>query len=202
MNKHYFSSQLQYYLLTRKKKPPEGFSFIETMVAMTILSIAFAVNLQFLLLLKVENLDQKITIGAVSLSKEILEGIRYDFKDDLNATPQFIQTSTLTIPTPTTIVKTNINRIGTTTFQLSDDRKNDFGGYKYKVVINICSNDDPNITNNVVSNCLTNTASNIRYIIVQIKNPKVIKYEDNKTTADQEYVYYTAQTIFTTLQKK
>lgn len=196
MNKPYFHTKLKYYLLTNKKKPPEGFSFIEVIIAMIILSIAFAINLQFLLLLKVENLEAKITTGAVSVSKEIIEGIRYNFRENLNTTPTFRQTPTLTTP----IVRTTINNMGETTFELSEARKADFGGHKYKVVVNICSN-EPTITNNVVDNCQTNAASNTRTIVVQVKNPKVISSNNNETITDEEHVYYTAQTTFTALQR-
>lgn len=195
MNKPYFHTKLKYYLLTNKKKPPEGFSFIEVIIAMIILSIAFAINLQFLLLLKVQNLESKITTGAVSVSKEIIEGIRYNFRENLNTTPTFRQTPTLTTP----IVNTTINNMGPTTFELSDARKADFGGYKYKVVVNICSN-EPTITNNVVDNCQTNAASNTRTIVVQVKNPKVISSNNNETITE-ERIYYTAQTTFTALQR-
>lgn len=206
MNKPYFHTKLKYYLLTNKKKPPEGFSFIEVIIAMIILSIAFAINLQFLLLLKVENLEAKITTGAVSVSKEIIEGIRYNFRENLNTTPTFRQTPTLTTP----IVNTTINNMGSTTFELSDARKADFGGYKYTVVVNICSNDDIQFEDNdgdnnkEVTNCQTNTASNTRTIVVQVKNPKVISSNNNETineTITEERIYYTAQTTFTALQR-
>ncbi|BAQ60595.1 hypothetical protein GM3708_1001 [Geminocystis sp. NIES-3708] len=192
MTKHNFFSQLKYYFFTHKKKSPEGFSFIETIVAMTILSIAFAINLQFLLMLKVQNLEQKITTGAVSLSKEILEGIRYDFRETFDTIPKF-RTKT-------------INKLGSTIFQLTDNEKKDFGGYKYKVVVTICSNEYPAINNNnVISNCGSNAASNIRSIIIQVTHPKIIKYTYDKNTGQStsttsEQVYYTAQAAFTRLK--
>ncbi|WP_083879522.1 type IV pilus modification PilV family protein [Geminocystis herdmanii] len=141
MTKPNFSSQLKYYLLTHKKKPPEGFSLVEIMVAMTILSIAFAINLQFLLLLRIQNLEQKVVTGAVSLSREILEGTRARWNTTVETIPQFRQTPTSVTP----IVTTNLNNPGTTTFALSEGRRKDFGGYKYNVVVNICSNEDPTI---------------------------------------------------------
>lgn len=182
MTKHYFLPQLKYHLVTQKKKQQQGFSFIETMVAMTILSIAFAMNLQFLVLLKIENINQEIKTGAVSLSKEILDGLRYQFRDNFTSTLKFRNTT--------------INNTGATTFQLTDTEKTDFGGYKYKVTVNICL-DKPTIdpTTKSVTSCTTTGTANNRYMVLQIFSPNI---NTNTNTNEQVYVL---ETTFTTLQK-
>lgn len=183
MIKHYFPSQLKYYLLTQKKKPPEGFSFVETIVAMTILSIAFAINLQFLVLLKIENLNQEIKTSAVSLSKEILDGLRYELKSNLDNQNIKFRNRTTFFTNP-----------GLTQLDLTDVEKKDFGGYGYKTKVYICK-DQPTIdsANNVT--CTNTAAKDIRHIVVQIFSPNI----DTKTKTNE--LVYTAQTTFTTLQK-
>ncbi|WP_373478308.1 prepilin-type N-terminal cleavage/methylation domain-containing protein [Geminocystis sp.] len=200
MKKNYFPSLLKYYFLIQKRKQTQGFSFIEVLVAITVLSIAFAVNLQFLLALKIQNLEQKTTMGAVSLTKEILDGLRYDWRKDVDTSSVFKQTRSATTP----IVTTPINNTGTTEFTLSDDRAKDFGGYKYKVVINICSN-EPTVTDDVVSNCLS-TSEDIKYVVVQIKNKKLeeLKYDSTtkaETFKTSEQVYLTTSATIIPLQQ-
>jgi prepilin-type N-terminal cleavage/methylation domain-containing protein len=197
-----FSSRLKYYLLTVKNKPPQGFSLIEIMVAMAVLSIAFAVNLQFLLLLKVQNLDQQVKTGAVSITKEILEGSRARWKlGDVTPIPNFRQTPTSVTP----IVNRPLKNPGETTFLLSEARRKDFGGYKYRVVVNICTNTDVDIIDNAISNCQSNLPSDNRTVIVQVKHPKLIKYEydnvakTNRSTTREE-IFYTEKATFTKLQ--
>jgi prepilin-type N-terminal cleavage/methylation domain-containing protein len=202
MTKKNFSSRLKYYLLTVKNKSREGFSLIEVIVAMAVLSLAFAVNLQFLLLLKIQNLDKEVTTGAVSITKEILEGSRARWKFNLTDIPRFRQTPTSVTP----IVDQPLNNPGTTTFTLSDARKQDFGGYKYNIVVNICTNEDPTITDGVVSDCQSSTPSDNRTVIVQVKHPKIMKYENNKSTGQitatrQEAIFYTEKATFTKLQE-
>jgi prepilin-type N-terminal cleavage/methylation domain-containing protein len=203
MTQKNFSSRLKYYLLRVKNKPSEGFSLIEIMVAMTMLSLAFAVNLQFLLLLKVQNLDQELTAGAVSITKEILEGSRARWKlGSVAETPRFRQTPTSVTP----IVNQPLSNPGTTTFSLSDARKQDFGGYKYNIVVNICTNENPTITDGVVSNCQSNSSSDNRTVIVQVKHPKLLKYEYNKSTGKtkaitREDIIHSDQATFTKLQQ-
>lgn len=169
---------LKYYSLVYNKKPPEGFSLMEIMVAMAILSIAFAINLQFLLVLQIQNLEQKITTGAVSLTREILETSRATWLDNVTEKPKFRQTPVSMSP----ITTQEINNPGTTTFELSDARKKDFGGYKYNVIVNVCSNQDPTITNNVISNCSSDASSDIRTIIVQVKHLKLSQSGYDETT--------------------
>jgi prepilin-type N-terminal cleavage/methylation domain-containing protein len=206
MKKNDFPSLLKYYFLIQKRKQPQGFSFVEVLVAMTILSLAFAINLQFLLTLKIQNLEQKNTMGAVSLTKEILDELRYDWKENFDTVPIFKQTR----PTTTPIVTQTINNLGRTEFTISDDRAKDFGGYKYKVVIDVCSNKlpddvvvDPDDPDDVVdtSTCQQTASENTRTIIVQIKNKKLkeITYDSAKTS---EQVYLATSATFTKLQSK
>lgn len=199
MTKQIFSSKLKYYLFTLKNPPSQGFSLIEIMVAMTILSIAFAINLQFLLLLQIQNLEQKVTTGAVSLTKEILEGTRAKWIDSVGIIPQFRQTPISVTP----VINRALKNPGQTTFLLSEARKKDFGGYQYRVVVNICTNEAPDISDDgVVSNCQSNLSSDNRTVIVQVKHPKLIKYEyDANTKQDkattEEVIFHTERATFT-----
>lgn len=162
MKKNYLTHKLKYYLLNQIKNREKGFSFLENIVAILILSIAFALNLQFLVFLKIQNLKQEIQTGAVSLSKEIMEDLRYQLSNNLGAV---------------TSGKTQILN------------KNSFG-YTYNADIYVCNQEPTLNPQNTVTNCPTSTASNVRYIVVQILD----KNRNNEKI-------YTVQNIFTTLQQ-
>ena len=145
MNKQHLLLMLTSYFLNLKKNHQRGFTVIESLTAISILGITFSINLQFLIFLKIQNLKQEIKTGAVALSKEILDDVRYQLKDS---------TSNLTL--------------GQT--QLTDQTSL---GYIYDADIYVCS-DKPSIdAQNQVTNCPTSIGEvDIRHIVVQVIDKK------------------------------
>ena len=144
MNKYNLYSKLKHYLLSDIGGPEGGFSFLESLAAILVLSIAFALNLQFVVLVKIANLKQELQTGAVSVSKEILDDARYKLRENLDAIAAG---------------KTEIT-----------DRNS--SGYTYNADLYVCK-DEPIIdTQNTVTSCPNGTESNIRYIVVQILDQK------------------------------
>lgn len=210
MTKRSFSSQLKYYLLTHTKKPPEGFSFIEALIAIAILSIAFTINLQLFLLLKIQNVEQKVTTGAVSLSKEVLEGIRFQTRSDVEGKLEFRTTTVGETPVEKEIANPGETEIKPEDF--SDERRLEFGGFNYTVIVNVCTNSptpeeqEKDTLNDLISKCQSDASEkNQRSIIVRVKYPKLIKYEYDKNTkqeniATEEQVYHAETATFTKLR--
>jgi prepilin-type N-terminal cleavage/methylation domain-containing protein len=145
MNKQRSLWVLKSYFLNSKKNNQHGFTLLECLVAVLTLGIAFALNLQFLTLLKIGNLKQEIKTGAVALSKGILDDMRYKLSDDI---------------ANLTLGKTQVSN--QTSF-----------GYIYDADIYVCTG-DPSINNqNQVTSCPTaNEENDIRYIVVQIIDKK------------------------------
>jgi len=159
---NYLIKKLKNPVLSQQKTLEEGFSFLECIAAILILSIAFAFNMQFLVFLKIENLKQEIQTGAVSLSKEILDDLRYRLGNNVG---------------------------GITSGKTQILNKNMFG-YDYNADIYVCHTEPTLNAQNTVTACPTATASNVRYIVVQILD----KNRNNEKV-------YTVQTIFTALQQ-
>ncbi|MGI0480207.1 type IV pilus modification PilV family protein [Geminocystis sp. CENA526] len=162
MMKNYRLKKLKYPVLSKKKNLEGGFSFLESIVAILVLSMAFAFNLQFLVFLKIENLKQEIQTGAVSLSKEILDDIRYRLSNNIG---------------------------GVTSGKTQILNKNSFG-YDYNADIYVCHTEPTLDAQNTVTTCPTTTDSNIRYIVVQIldknrNNEKVYTVQTIFTTLQQ-----------------
>ena len=158
-----------------KRKNPhdseQGFTLLESLAATIILTIAFTLNLQFILALKVKNLEQELQTAAVSVSKEILEDIRFQLRSDIagyDSSPK------------------NLDENEDGGYDLSRD------GYDFNADIFLCTN-EPSINDiKVVSNCTSPTSSSdedIRYVVVQI----IDRGRKNETL-------YTVETVFTTLQ--
>ncbi|BAQ64565.1 type II secretion system protein [Geminocystis sp. NIES-3709] len=142
--KNYFIDKLKYYFLTRKKDREKGFSFLESLTAILVLSIAFAVNLQFLVVLKIQNLKQEVQTGAVSVSKEILDDLRYRLS----------------------------NNLGTVASGKTEITNRSSFGYSYDADVYVCNNEPTIDAQNTVTACPTATGSNIRYIVVQVLDKK------------------------------
>lgn len=60
-----------------KNSTDKGFTFLEGIVAILVISIAFALNGQFLVFLQVQNIKEKINTAAVALGSDILDDYRY-----------------------------------------------------------------------------------------------------------------------------
>lgn len=129
-----------------------GFTFLECIVAILILSLALALNGQLVLMLKMQNLQQQIKTAAVAVSRERLDDLRGQLGKNINAFP-------VTGNTPKTDPSWDRDVFGRTLFPQ----------------IYICTepptiDEDPDKPYQLkVINC-PNTTSNraIRYIVVQV----------------------------------
>ena len=139
--------------LRQKIDADGGFSLTEALVAIIVLAIAFTVNLQFLVTLKIKNLEQEIETAAVSLSKEIMDDIRYKLQTDLNN-----YTQGLSQPPP---------------FERA--------GYQFNADVYVCTS-EPTIASDQTVTCISGGTTDIRYIVVQVidggrKNEKLYTVE-------------------------
>lgn len=156
------------YWLIKYRKSEEGFTFLECLMAIIVLSLAFALNGQMVLMSKMQNLKQKIESAAVALGRDKLEELRFRLSKDINQVP-------VTGNTPITDV----------------DYK--YFGQTLTPQIYICTNpptikEDPDNPNQLkVTNCpnsSSNSSSNIRYIVVQVlargrNNEKIYTVQGN-----------------------
>lgn len=173
MNKKYQLIFYKHYLFSRKNHQ-KGFSMLEALAAIMILSIAFAVNLQLLMLLKIQSLNQEIKTGAIAVSKEILDDLRYQIKDSVDDLSYIDNTTSKDY------------KLGNTPNSLKD--KTSFG-YSYDADVYLCT-DEPTIDDaNKVTSCPTADNDSTRYIVVQI-------FKKDKPNEK----IYTVQTALTTVQ--
>jgi prepilin-type N-terminal cleavage/methylation domain-containing protein len=193
MNKYNFILKLKHYLLTTRDTRQQGFSLTECLVAVTMLGIAFGINLQFLAFLKIQNINQEILTGAVTISRNTLDDMRVKMASDLD-------TLSITGNTPRKLRNvTQSARIDLPKIGLQDyiTQKKPEDNYIYEVSYYICT-DDPEIDEetNTVSSCASGANDNARYIVVQVLDP------NRKLQNNEKPILYTAQTIYTTLQQK
>lgn len=193
MNKYNFIFKLKHFLLTTRDTRQQGFTLIECLVAVMMLGIAFGINLQFLALLKIQNIKQEILTGAVTISKNTLDDMRVKLVNNLD---------TLSVTGGTPRKLTNITqsaRIDLPETGLQDyiAQKKPEDNYIYEVSYYICTN-EPTIdeTTSTVSTCPSGANDNARYIVVQVLDP------NRKLPNNEKPILYTAQTIYTTLQQK
>lgn len=173
MNKKSQLIVCKYYLFSRKNHQ-KGFSMLEALAAIMVLSIAFAVNLQLLALLKIQSLKQEIKTGAVAVSKEILDDLRYQIKDSVDDLFYIDKT-----------VKKEY-QLGNNPNSLKD--KTSFG-YDYDADVYLCTGEPTIGDTNKVTSCPTADNDSARYIIVQIFR----KDKPNEKI-------YTVQTALTTVK--
>ena len=139
--------------LRQKIDAEGGFSLTEALVAVIVVTIAFTINLQFLVTLKIKNLEQEIETAAVSLSKEIMDDIRYKLQTNLN---NYTQGQSQ---------QTNIYS----------------SGYKFNADVYVCTS-EPTIASDQTVTCTSGGTTDIRYIVVQVidggrKNEKLYTVE-------------------------
>lgn len=156
-------NNLHKHWLTKYRNREGGFSFLECIVALLILSTAFAFNGQMVLMLKRQNLKQEIKTVSVSVGKDILEDLRFQLGRNIN----------------------NVAVTGNTPNTLND--LSSFG-YTFDADVYVCTN-PPTVakdTNNPhqlnVSNCPSGSTEDlIRYIVVQVKrnNEKIYTVQTN-----------------------
>lgn len=192
MNKYNFILKLKHYLLTIRDTRQQGFSLTECLVAVTMLGIAFGINLQFLALLKIQNLKQEILTGAVTISRNTLDDMRVKMAGNLD-------TLSVTGDTPRKLRNvTQSARIDLPKIGLQDyiTQKKPEDNYIYEVSYYICT-DIPEIdeATSTVSSCASGADDNARYVVVQVLDP-------NRLVNNEKPILYTAQTIYTTLQQK
>ena len=138
MTKSKLSSQLFRWWTKQRNNSQTGFSLTEALVAIIVLTIAFTINLQFLTSLKIKNLEQEIETAAVSVSKEIMDDIRYKLQTNLNNYPQGLSQKAVSS-----------------------------SGYNFNADIYVCTS-EPVISINQTVSCTSGGNSDIRYIVVQI----------------------------------
>lgn len=159
--------------LIKYRNREEGFTFLECLVAIIILSMAFAFNGQMVLMLKMQNLKQEIESAAVAVGKDVLDDLRFQLGKNIN----------------------NVSVTGNTPTTLTD--RISFG-HTFDADVYVCTDpptvetdtDNPNQLK--VSNCPSgSTDALIRYIVVQVIDKK-------KETMKK---IYTVQTNFAQLQR-
>lgn len=158
--------------LIKYRNREEGFTFLECLVAIVILSMAFAFNGQMVLMLKIQNLQQEIETAAVSVGKDVLDDLRFQLGKNI----------------------TNVDVTGNTPDTISD--RTSFG-HTFDADVYVCT-DPPTVetdTNNPnqlkVTDCPSaSTDVLIRYIVVQV----IDKKRNNEKI-------YTVQTNFAQLQR-
>lgn len=141
-----------YWWLRQKIDSEAGFSLTEALVAIVVLTIAFAINLQFLVALKIKTLENEIETAAISVSKEVMDDIRYKLQTDLNNYPQG-----------------------------QSQQVASSSGYDFDVDVYVCTS-EPTIAVNQSVSCSSGGTSDIRYIVVQVidgarKNEKLYTVE-------------------------
>lgn len=192
MNKYNFIFKLKHFLLTTRDTRQQGFTLLECLVAVTMLGIAFGINLQFLALLKIQNIKQEILTGAVTISRNTLDDMRVKLAGNLD-------TLSVTGDTPRKLRNvTQSARIDLPKIGLQDyiTQKKPEDNYIYEVSYYICT-DIPEIdeATSTVSSCASGADDNARYVVVQVLDP-------NRLVNNEKPILYTAQTIYTTLQQK
>lgn len=160
------------YLLIKYRNHEEGFTFLECIVAIIILGLAFALNGQLVVLLKMQNLKQEIETAAVTVGKDVLDDLRFQLGKNI----------------------TNVAVTGNTPNTITD--RTHFG-HTFDAQVYVCTNpptvetDTDNPTQLKVSNCPSgSTNALIRYIVVQV----IDKKRNNEKV-------YTVQTNFAQLQR-
>lgn len=133
--------------LKNKTESEAGFSLIEALVAIVILGLAFAFNLQFLATLQINNIRQKIETVAVSASKEIMDDVRYNLQND------FTNSSYIIGQNPPIPIR-RANQPGSSGYDLDAD-------------VYVCL-DQPTINNDLSVDCPTTGNNTINYVVVQI----------------------------------
>ncbi|WP_330205068.1 prepilin-type N-terminal cleavage/methylation domain-containing protein [Cyanobacterium sp. Dongsha4] len=163
--------------LIKYRNREEGFTFLECLVAIIVLSMAFALNGQMVLMLKMQNLKQEIESAAVAVGKDVLDDLRFQLGKN-------VTNVTVTGNTPTTLA----DRISF--------------GHTFDANVYVCT-DNPTVEDEIdpqtgkptgqikVSNCPSSSTDRlIRYIVVQV----IDKKRDNEKI-------YTVQTNFAQLQR-
>lgn len=149
--------------LIKYQNREEGFTFLEVLVAMTILMMALAFNGQMVLMLKMQNLKQEIESAAVAVGKNALDDLRFQLGKNITTIKE-------TGNTPNEVT-------GVTSF-----------GHSFDTDTYICTasptiepdSTDPNQLK--VSDCPSNAPeAQIRYIVVQVKknNEKIYTVQTN-----------------------
>jgi prepilin-type N-terminal cleavage/methylation domain-containing protein len=158
--------------LIKYRNREEGFTFLECIVAIVILSMAFAFNGQMVLMLKLQNLEQEIETAAVSVGKDVLDDLRFQLGKNI----------------------TNVDVTGNTPDMITD--RISFG-HTFDADVYVCTDpptvetdtDNPNQLK--VTDCPSaSTDALIRYIVVQV----IDKKRNNEKI-------YTVQTNFAQLQR-
>lgn len=165
---------LKHWLIKHRNRE-EGFSFLECLVAIIILGMAFAFNGQMVLMLKMQNLEEKIKTAATVVGKDVLEDLRFQ-------------------------LGRNITNVAVTGNIPSDDSDYDNitrFGHTFDADVYVCTDQptvekDPDNPNQLkVTDCPSASTNNfIRHIVVQV----IDKKRNNEKI-------YTVQSNFTQLQR-